>query len=108
MASICQEFPRPPKSGGIRARYAKTPESKDYPTTPFKKSARRPSGPGPDPIGKDCRDLNTNSRGNSGAGGCACMGRGAISSGLGGNLARNFYLITSLASANPGPEIPGA
>ena len=80
----------------------KTPESKDCPTTPFKKSARRPSGPVLDPIGKDCRDLNTNSRGSAGAGGCDCMGRGAISSGLGGNLARSFYLITSLASANPG------
>ena len=43
-------------------KICKPPESKDCPTTPFKKSTRRPSGPGPDPIGKDCRDLNINSR----------------------------------------------
>ena len=99
MALIYPELPRPPKSGGIRASRIKTPESKDYPTTLFKKSSHRPSDSGSDPIGKDYKDLNFNSTGNSGMG---YSRRGAISSGLGGNSIRNFHLIRSLASANLG------
>ena len=57
----------------------KTPESKDCPTTPVKKSAR-----GPNPIGKDCREFRS----------------GWLR--LHGGKAQYDQLTTSLASANPG------
>ena len=47
-------------------KICKISEIKDYQIIPFKKSARRSSDPDSNPIGKDCRDLNFNSKGNSG------------------------------------------